>query len=65
MSLLQSRLEEVNAMAALGELPWQSRNADWKHILHMSLFGGRVGSVARTLRMYLLTLAEHQDIFAK
>ncbi|EPK3138330.1 hypothetical protein I5504_22930 [Citrobacter koseri] len=38
-------------------LAWESRNADWKHILRMSLLGGRVGSVARTLRMSLLTFA--------
>ncbi|CAI9394941.1 MULTISPECIES: hypothetical protein [Enterobacteriaceae] len=42
-------------------LAWESRNADWKHILRMSLLGGRVGSVARTLRMSLLTFAEQHS----
>ncbi|TYC99239.1 hypothetical protein NHG68_25795 (plasmid) [Enterobacter sp. Z1] len=42
-------------------LAWESQNADWKNILRMSLLGGRVGSVARTLRISLLTFAEQQS----
>lgn len=34
---------------------------NWKHILRVSLIGGRVGSVARTLRMSLLTFAEQHS----